>query len=289
MPNSLESPTFEKIELLASIFEVAESHMHLGQAEPAITLLLARHAQAALSFAGKSKSSALAKFLSVLSASLNLIEHGQRRLTKDISLVAIEALRECLQGERANIQLIEASTVQLERVLASDNAVVCKQPNIDKTKRHTLVTRDENLNVIAKREKRILVVEDDLISRRLLTSIMSKYGRCDVATSGAEGIVSFLLALEEGHPYELMLLDIMMPGMDGRRMLQQVRSLEEQTPRQDSTPCKVIMVSGLDDKGNVLGSFREGCEGYLVKPLDRIKMDELFHKMGLVKGGQHGA
>lgn len=289
MPNSLESSAFEKIELLTSIFEVAQSHMHLGEAAPAMTLLLARHAQAALSFAGQTKTVAVARFLSVLSANLNLMEHGRRPLTKDMSAAAIDALRECLQGNNANWQVIESSTTFLEGVLVSDGASLNEHSSSDKSKRQTLVVSDANLGPSSRKEKRILVVEDDLISRRLLTSIMSKYGHCDVATSGAEGIVSFLLALEEGHPYEFMLLDIMMPGMDGRRMLRQVRSMEEQTPRQNSTPCKVIMVSGLDDKESVLGSFREGCEGYLVKPLDRTKMDELLHKLGLVKGGQHGA
>jgi hypothetical protein len=49
---------------------------------------------------------------------------------------------------------------------------------------------------------RILIVEDDLASRRLLKTLLFKYGDCDIAVNGEEAVESFRLALEEGAPYD---------------------------------------------------------------------------------------
>ena len=75
---------------------------------------------------------------------------------------------------------------------------------------------------------RILIVEDDLASRKIMLKILSKYGECDVTVDGLEAVDAFMLAQKENKPYDLVCLDIMMPKLDGVKVLKVIRSLEDQ-------------------------------------------------------------
>jgi len=123
---------------------------------------------------------------------------------------------------------------------------------------------------------RVLIVEDGVINRKLLENMLREVCECDVAADGEIGVSSFLKALEEERPYEVIFLDIMMPKMDGQAMLEKVREEESKRDILGSDGVKVIMTTALKDSKNVLGAFRQGCEGYLVKPIEK---DELFAKL----------
>jgi two-component system chemotaxis response regulator CheY len=130
---------------------------------------------------------------------------------------------------------------------------------------------------------RILIVEDDLASRRLLKTLLSKYGDCDIAVNGEEAVESFRLALEEGAPYDLICLDIMMPVMDGQQALQRIRSMEKERNIRFGREVKVLMTTALDDVGNVNEAFFKGeATSYVVKPLDQGKIVHELQSMGLI-------
>ncbi|MCA1987263.1 MAG: response regulator, partial [Desulfovibrio sp.] len=63
---------------------------------------------------------------------------------------------------------------------------------------------------------RVLIVEDDFTSRKLMQTILSPYGDCDVAVNGREAVEAFQNALNSAKPYDLVCMDIMMPEMDGQ-------------------------------------------------------------------------
>ena len=90
------------------------------------------------------------------------------------------------------------------------------------------------------------------------------------------------MAARSGHPYDLVLLDIMMPGIDGQEALRQIRGWEEEQGISLGRGTKIIMTTCLDDPRNVLGAFQRGCESYLVKPIDREKLMGEIRKLGLI-------
>lgn len=128
-----------------------------------------------------------------------------------------------------------------------------------------------------------LVVEDDFAARRLLKRYLSDYGDCDVAVDGREAVESFRQAMDEKEPYDLICLDIMMPNMDGREALRAIRQIEHEHGIEGLDGVKVIMTTALGDSKNVIGSFREGCEAYIVKPVEKDKLLEEMENLGLIE------
>ena len=128
-----------------------------------------------------------------------------------------------------------------------------------------------------------LVVEDDFVSRKLLQRILSPYSDCDIAINGKEAIDALCLALDENEPYDVIFMDIMMPEMDGKEALKKIRQIEEEKGMSGLDGVKIIMSTALSGSENILGSFKEGCDGYLVKPFDKEKVLEQLKKFNLIK------
>lgn len=128
-----------------------------------------------------------------------------------------------------------------------------------------------------------LIVEDNFAARRLLQRYLSDRGDCDVAVDGNEAVDAFRQALDENDPYDLICLDIMMPNMDGREALKAIRRIEHQHGIEGLDGVKVIMTTALGDSQNVIGSFREGCEAYIVKPVEKDKLLEEMENLGLIE------
>ncbi|MEI8372542.1 MAG: response regulator [Planctomycetota bacterium] len=127
-----------------------------------------------------------------------------------------------------------------------------------------------------------LIVEDDFTSRLLLQAILSPYGECHIAVNGREALQAFHLANEKGHPYDLICLDIMMPELDGHAVLNALRAAEEAKGIHFGDGAKVIMTTALADSSNVFSAFRETCDGYQFKPIDKAKLLENLASLGLV-------
>ena len=128
-----------------------------------------------------------------------------------------------------------------------------------------------------------LIVEDDFAARRLLQRYLSSYGDCDIAVDGNEAVEAFRQAMDEKELYELICLDIMMPNMDGHEALKAIRRIESEHGINGLDGVKVIMTTALGDSKNVMESFREGCEAYIVKPVEKDKLLEEMESLGLVE------
>jgi two-component system chemotaxis response regulator CheY len=130
---------------------------------------------------------------------------------------------------------------------------------------------------------RILIVEDDLSSRKILQKFLSEYGKCDIAADGAEAVKSFMQSWRESNPYDLICMDIMMPNMDGQEALKRIRDIEKEMDVSGSKEVKVIMTTALDDPGNVFKAFHKGgATSYIVKPISKNRLLEELTKLGLI-------
>jgi two-component system chemotaxis response regulator CheY len=130
---------------------------------------------------------------------------------------------------------------------------------------------------------KILVAEDELVSQRLLQRMLSGYGEVDVAADGKEAIGAFLSAVEKARPYDLIFLDIMMPEMDGQGVLKEIRKIEADIGVHGSSGVKIIMTTAFDDKKNVMEAFKFQCDAYLVKPIDKKKLEDQLQSLGFLE------
>ena len=126
---------------------------------------------------------------------------------------------------------------------------------------------------------KILIVEDDLSSRKFLYKFMCNYGECDITVDGMEGLDAYLMALDEDEPYDLVCLDIMMPKVDGVKALKTIREIERQRNIQGDKMVKIIMTTALNDVDLVKNTFDSGCEVYATKPIDIKKLENVMEKL----------
>ncbi|GIO21437.1 response regulator transcription factor [Oceanobacillus sp. J11TS1] len=111
-----------------------------------------------------------------------------------------------------------------------------------------------------KEEKRILIIEDDQEISRLLNVILIKMGMTPVAAySGTEGLLQL-----KSNTFDLILLDLMLPGISGEEFIAQVRE-------ESAIPIIVISAKvGIDDKVQVL---KMGADDYITKPFHQKEVE----------------
>lgn len=130
---------------------------------------------------------------------------------------------------------------------------------------------------------RILLAEDDFVTRKFMMNFLAKYGDCDVTVDGMEAIDAFMMALEEDEPYDLIVLDIMMPVMDGYQALAGIRNIEKERGVEKDKAVKIIMATALNDEKNVKMAFDLGCTVYSGKPIDQDRFEQGLRKLGLIQ------
>ena len=118
----------------------------------------------------------------------------------------------------------------------------------------------------------ILVAEDNEINALLMRSLLTRLGHhAVITTNGEEALESWLAAKSAGAPYDLVLMDIQMPQLDGIETTKRIRSLEAGQPGRQ-TPILALTANTLvEDR---YACFEAGMDGFLVKPLDREKLAE---------------
>lgn len=127
---------------------------------------------------------------------------------------------------------------------------------------------------------KVLIVEDDPVAANLMAALLEKYGECSVAGTGTEAVTAFENAWEEGVPFHVMFLDLMLPEMDGHEVLRKIRELENEYNLESEEKLKVIITSALTDEENFLKAHITGSEWYLTKPIGRAELDSVLAELG---------
>jgi len=123
---------------------------------------------------------------------------------------------------------------------------------------------------------KILIVEDDSASRLLMRRLLEPYGEVHTAINGLDAIATFHLAMIQEKPYHLVCLDIMMPIVDGHKVLAEIRNMEGK-----QAPAKVIMTTALADLENVRKAKQESCDAYIAKPITKSVLLGKIRSLGL--------
>jgi diguanylate cyclase (GGDEF)-like protein len=115
------------------------------------------------------------------------------------------------------------------------------------------------MNDVEKKNKRILIAEDDPVSRRMLESLLSKWAYdVTVVTDGMEA----LRLLESADAPRLAILDWMMPGMEGVQICRRIRE------RKDRPYIYLLLLTARSQKQDLLEGLELGADDYLTKPFD---------------------
>jgi two-component system, chemotaxis family, chemotaxis protein CheY len=129
---------------------------------------------------------------------------------------------------------------------------------------------------------RILIAEDDYVSRKYLYKLLSQYGECDMVVDGLEAIEAYMISMRENNSYDFICLDIMLPKVDGVKVLKAIRNLEDQRLMPSGERVKVIITTALAEAQFVQRAFNIGCDAYLAKPIDMEKLIDTMKKLGLI-------
>ncbi|OGW58373.1 MAG: two-component system response regulator [Nitrospirae bacterium RBG_16_43_8] len=114
----------------------------------------------------------------------------------------------------------------------------------------------------SKKTPKILVVDDEEINLKLMCAILKSYDyTCETAKNGIEALEKI-----KGMPPDLILLDIMMPGINGYEVCRRLRN----NPETEHTP--VVMVTALTDRDSRIKGLDAGANDFLTKPIDGTEL-----------------
>lgn len=118
----------------------------------------------------------------------------------------------------------------------------------------------------------ILAAEDNEINALLMRSLLTRLGHnVIIATNGEQAMESWLSATSAGTPYDLVLMDIQMPRLDGIETTKQIRAHEA---RQSGRRTPILALTANTLVEDRYACFEAGMDGFLIKPLDRDKLEE---------------
>jgi PAS domain S-box-containing protein len=118
----------------------------------------------------------------------------------------------------------------------------------------------------------ILVAEDNEINALLMRSLLTRLGHdAVIATNGEAAIESWQAARSAGTPYDLVLMDVQMPQLDGIETAKRIRAAEAGQPGVHTPVLALTANTLIEDRHACLEA---GMDGFLIKPLDREKLSE---------------
>ncbi|KAK0495403.1 hypothetical protein EDD18DRAFT_1075778 [Armillaria luteobubalina] len=125
---------------------------------------------------------------------------------------------------------------------------------------------------------KILVVEDNSILRSLLKQWLAKKGYdFRDAVDGRDGVKVYQ---QEG-PFDVVLLDLSMPVLDGVGATAEIREYEASETNRHQHSTKILALTGMSSLEDKRRAFEAGVDGYLVKPVAFKTLDAMFHKLGI--------
>ncbi len=131
--------------------------------------------------------------------------------------------------------------------------------------------QEDGVAVLDATGKRILVVEDNDVNMEIITAILEHTHAHVTCAWDAEEAIDLISQSMEGH-YDMILMDIQMPGMDGYAATRAIRSMD----RKDTMTIPIMAMTANAFAQDVEKALSAGMNAHIAKPID---VDELFQKM----------
>jgi len=133
----------------------------------------------------------------------------------------------------------------------------------------------------SQRSLKILLAEDNDINALLATSVLDKTGH-NVARveNGRQAVAEFRNGLKSGNPYDLVLMDLQMPVMDGLEAVSRIRN-QEKSGGHD--PAYILILTADEQTKTRIEASEVGADGYLIKPFIPARLIELAREVASIK------
>lgn len=131
---------------------------------------------------------------------------------------------------------------------------------------------------------RMLIIEDEPVNQQFLMLALRTHGDCLVVGSGEAGLLEHRQALVQSAPFDVIFMDIQLPGIDGLKTLELLRAAENDWEIPESRRARVIMTTALDDDQTASRAFIQGhAVSYLTKPFCAQQIADELSNLGLLQ------
>ncbi|MDR3045599.1 MAG: response regulator [Desulfovibrio sp.] len=128
---------------------------------------------------------------------------------------------------------------------------------------------------------RALIVEDDTLSARVLHLTLHTHFETVCADDAEGSFAAYIQALDGDAPFDVVLLDLMLPGESGLTVLERIRTVETE---RGLSRVPVLVTTAVTDINIALRAFEQGhISAYLVKPLDFDRLLAELRTLGLIR------
>jgi CheY-like chemotaxis protein len=124
-------------------------------------------------------------------------------------------------------------------------------------------------------KKTVLIVDDHPLNIQILNEMLGDKFDIDHAASGEEAIAKIHKLMPD-----LILLDILMPGLDGRHVLKYIRDHERQKKVAAQDRVKIVMTSAMGFPQGGVKALHSQCDAYLTKPVTKENLTEVLNTLG---------
>jgi two-component system chemotaxis response regulator CheY len=129
----------------------------------------------------------------------------------------------------------------------------------------------------------ILVVDDSRCQRCLIADLLEPHGRCVQARDGVEAVERARHMLDAGIVPDLIVMDILMPEMNGHKALQKILKMQQDRGVQPQERSRAVMLSSLSDPRNMMeAQYENGADYYLTKPVSAQALEEVLRSLGIL-------
>ncbi|OGI05780.1 MAG: hypothetical protein A2Y40_02840 [Candidatus Margulisbacteria bacterium GWF2_35_9] len=128
----------------------------------------------------------------------------------------------------------------------------------------------------------IMIIDDELISRKKLCTILGAYGNCHEIDNGTDAIEFYNKVIKAGKKIDLITLDVSMAGVDGLTVLYKIRVNERRNGLRPNQCAKIIMITSDRSNETHEKALSLGCDHYLIKPITNQNLVDWLERQNLV-------